>query len=112
MRYSSMSINSSSAAASLGAPTSTPRSVFAFSAEIATRRSPSTLIVFCHGKSLREPAATYFAIRLELLCPLTHSARRLFVACDRGPDSFPQLVGVASEEHRPALVHELRPIVV
>jgi len=38
MRYSSMSPNSSSAAASLGAPTRTPRSVFAFSAEIASRR--------------------------------------------------------------------------
>ena len=61
MRYSSMSPNSSSAAASLGAPTRTPRSVFAFSAEIASRRSPSTLIVFCHGKSLREPDTTYFA---------------------------------------------------
>ena len=35
--------------------------VFAFSAEIASRRSPSTLIVFCHGKSLREPDTTYFA---------------------------------------------------
>jgi hypothetical protein len=32
--------------------------VFAFSAEIASLRSPSTLIVFCHGKSIREPDTT------------------------------------------------------
>src|SRR5882757_4902900 len=51
-------------------------------------------------------------LRLELLCPLAHRARRLFVACHRGPGSLHQLVGVAPEEHRPALIHELRPIVV
>src|SRR5256885_2965419 len=52
------------------------------------------------------------SLRLELLCPLAHRARRLFVACHRGPCSLHQLVGVAPEEHRPALIHELRPIVV
>src|SRR5499433_3658454 len=46
-------------------------------------------------------------LRLELLCPLAHRARRLFVACHRGPGSLHQLVGVAPEEHRPALIHEL-----
>src|SRR5215467_4860510 len=51
-------------------------------------------------------------LRLELLCPLAPCARRLFVACHRGPGSLHQLVGVAPEEHRPALIHELRPIVV
>src|SRR5262245_60020201 len=51
-------------------------------------------------------------LRLELLCPLAHRARRLFVACHRGPDSLHQLVGVAPEEHRPALIHALNPIVV
>src|SRR5687767_12091840 len=51
-------------------------------------------------------------LRLELLCPLAHRARRLFVACHRGPGSLHQLVGLAPEEHRPALIHELRPIVV
>src|SRR5262249_24238899 len=51
-------------------------------------------------------------LRLELLCPLAHRARRLFVACHCGPGSLHQLVGVAPEEHRPALIHELRPIVV
>src|SRR5499433_607889 len=111
MRYSSMSPNSSSAAASLGAPTRTPRSVFAFSAEIASRRSPSTLIVFCHGKSLREPDTTYFAFASSF-CAHSRIARRLFVACHRGPGSLHQLVGVAPEEHRPALIQELCPIVV
>src|SRR5262245_24767868 len=51
-------------------------------------------------------------LRLELLCPLAHRARRLFVACHRWPGSLHQLVGVAPEEHRPALIHELRPMVV
>src|SRR5215470_12152209 len=48
-------------------------------------------------------------LRLELLRPLAHRARRLFVACHRGPGSLHQLVGVAPEEHRPALIHELGP---
>src|SRR5215472_10788780 len=51
-------------------------------------------------------------LRLELLCPLAHRARRLFVACYSGPGSLHQLVGVAPEEHRPALIQELCPIVV
>src|SRR3954447_21298458 len=51
-------------------------------------------------------------LRLELLCPLAHRAWRLFVACHRGPGSLHELVSVAPEEHRPALIHELRPIVV
>src|SRR5262245_32428077 len=51
-------------------------------------------------------------LRLELLCPLAHRARRLLVACHRGPGSLHQLVRVAPEEHRPALIHEPRPIVV
>src|SRR5690349_21325767 len=77
MRYSSMSPNSSSAAESLGAPTRTPRSVFAFSAETASRRSPSTLIVFCHGKSLREPDTTYFAFASSF-CAHSRIARGAF----------------------------------
>ena len=51
-------------------------------------------------------------LRFELLCPLAHRPRRLFVECHRGPRSLHQLVGVAPEEHRTALIHELRPIVV
>src|SRR5256885_15620832 len=51
-------------------------------------------------------------LRLELLCPLAHRARRRFVARHLGPGSLHQLVGVPPEEHRPALIHEMRPIVV
>src|SRR5690242_6119480 len=51
-------------------------------------------------------------LRFELLRPLSHRARRLFVACHRRPGFLHQLVGVAPEQHRPALIHELRPIVV
>src|SRR5881394_3308131 len=60
------------------------------------------------------PRARHDVLRLclELLCPLAHRAWRLFVACHRGPGSLHQLVGVAAEEHRPALIHELRPIVM
>src|SRR3954471_21709743 len=60
------------------------------------------------------PGARHDVLRLrfELLCPRAHRARRLFVACHRGPGSLHQLVGVAPEEHRAALIHELRPIVV
>src|SRR5256885_14861999 len=34
-------------------------------------------------------------LRLELLCPLAHRARSLFVARHRGPSSLHELVGIA-----------------
>src|SRR5262249_2214866 len=61
----------------LGRSDEDTRSVFAFSAEIASRRSPSTLIVFCHGKSLREPDTTYFAFA-SIFCAHSRIARGAF----------------------------------
>ena len=64
MRYSSMSPSSSSAVESFGAPTRTPRSVFAFSAVIASRRSPSTWTRPPPGKARRRTCLADVPVRI------------------------------------------------
>ena len=104
--YSSIRSSRSSSVASLPLPRSTPAGVASLRFCTPARRSPAMWWLLVHGKSVRVDDTTYFGLASSLTA---HSRRPAAPPRRRGrppASALHHLVGDATPQHRPALVHE------